>query len=258
MSSRSLVSSWTATFVSSGTHTSPSPHKAYTGKLSRLRHRLPLLRHIHGLWKGVPPPNDNHPTLCRVSSNIGVSEPALVAEPTSTQSSPDLSPLSPTPPTPPTSASFSRGRGTGLPEITVSDFEAGDVPSPPSESHSRMLSIAGEGLFREPCRQPISPSSEISMLSPLASPGPSATSSSWCRVDAATRLQDFRALIAEMRITLFDYDFNKEFNSGDHGEEERERLLRLLEDVMRKVKQLAEKDTGFGSAGEPCSQVTTA
>jgi len=64
-----------------------------------------------------------------------------------------------------------------------------------------------------------------------------------------------------MRVTLFDYDFNKEFDSGDRDEEERERLLRLLEDVMRKVKQLAENDTGLGSAEShentsSCSQVT--
>jgi hypothetical protein len=67
-----------------------------------------------------------------------------------------------------------------------------------------------------------------------------------------------------MRATLFDYDFNKEFDLGDPGEE-RERLLRLLEDVMRKVKQLAAKDTGIGSAvaesqenTSSCSQVTIA
>jgi hypothetical protein len=68
-----------------------------------------------------------------------------------------------------------------------------------------------------------------------------------------------------MRATLFDYDFNKEFDLGDPGEEERERLLRLLEDVMRTVKQLAEKDTGISSAvaesqenTSSCSQVTIA
>ena len=83
-------------------------------------------------------------------------------------------------------------------------------------------------------------------------------------LDAATRLQDFRALIAEMRAALFHYDFEREgFDSGkcgndrdndDNGDDddigedgERERLLRLLEDVMRTVKHLAERDAaGFG------------
>jgi hypothetical protein len=71
-------------------------------------------------------------------------------------------------------------------------------------------------------------------------------------LDAATRLQDFRTLIAEMRAALFHhYDFEEGFDAvdcdHDHGEEEKERLLRLLEDLMRKVKHLAEKDVaGFG------------
>ncbi len=70
-------------------------------------------------------------------------------------------------------------------------------------------------------------------------------------LDAATRLRDFRALVDEMRATLLLHDSKEEFDTGNsEGEEERERLLRLLEDVMRKVKQLAENDVpgrgGFG------------
>jgi hypothetical protein len=67
--------------------------------------------------------------------------------------------------------------------------------------------------------------------------------------DAATRLQDFHALVAELRVKFFDYDYDlkNEFDAqADHGKEEeekRERVVRLLEDVMRKVQQLAEKDT---------------
>ncbi len=42
----------------------------------------------------------------------------------------------------------------------------------------------------------------------------------------------------------------EEFDTGNCDDEERERLLRLLEDVMQKVKQLAENDIpGFGGLG---------
>jgi hypothetical protein len=67
--------------------------------------------------------------------------------------------------------------------------------------------------------------------------------------DAATRLQDFHALVAELRVKFFDYDYDlkKEFDTrADHGNEEeenRERIVWLLEDIMRKVRQLTEKDT---------------
>jgi len=54
-------------------------------------------------------------------------------------------------------------------------------------------------------------------------------------------------LIDELRATLLHHDSKEEFNTGncDDGDDddERERLLRLLEDVMRKVQQLAENDT---------------
>ncbi len=58
-------------------------------------------------------------------------------------------------------------------------------------------------------------------------------------------------MVDEMRATLLLHDSKEEFDTGNsEGEEERERLLRLLEDVMRKVKQLAENDVpgrgGFG------------
>lgn len=63
-------------------------------------------------------------------------------------------------------------------------------------------------------------------------------------------------MIDELRVTLLHHhDTKEEFDTGscdndndndndddDDGEEERERLLRLLEDVMRKVQQLAEND----------------
>jgi hypothetical protein len=68
-------------------------------------------------------------------------------------------------------------------------------------------------------------------------------------LDAATRLRDFRALIDEMRATLLHHDLKEGFDAGnqcdddDGDDDERERLLRLLEDVMREVQRLAERDT---------------
>jgi len=65
-------------------------------------------------------------------------------------------------------------------------------------------------------------------------------------LDAATRLQDFRSLIIEMRASLLDNDRETVGNAGERDEEEVERLLRLLEDVMRKVRGLADRDTSLG------------
>ena len=66
--------------------------------------------------------------------------------------------------------------------------------------------------------------------------------------DAATRLQDFRSLIVEMRASLLDRECETVVDAGgrERDEEEIERLLRLLEDVMRKVRGLAERDTSLG------------
>jgi hypothetical protein len=53
--------------------------------------------------------------------------------------------------------------------------------------------------------------------------------------------QTCHALVTDLRATFFDYDYDlkKEFDQrqADHGkeEEEGERIVRLLEDVMRKV-----------------------
>ncbi len=92
------------------------------------------------------------------------------------------------------------------------------------------------------CRHPASPS--LPGRSPLphrASTSLAAgCSTSRYTVDAATRLQDFRALIDELRSTLLHQE---EFDTWNGDEEdEREHLLRLLEDVMRNVQQLAEND----------------
>jgi hypothetical protein len=98
-----------------------------------------------------------------------------------------------------------------------------------------------EPLYR---RQPVSLPLSLPGHSPLSRPTSLATgcSTSGYTLDAATRLQDFRALIDELRSTLLHHDSKEEFDTGnydnDDGDDERERLLRLLEDVMQKVQQL--------------------
>jgi hypothetical protein len=73
-------------------------------------------------------------------------------------------------------------------------------------------------------------------------------------LDAASRLRDFRALIDEMRATLLHHDSREDFDAGnDDDDDERERLLWLLEDVMEKVRWLAEKD----AVGHSCSITMT-
>jgi hypothetical protein len=63
-----------------------------------------------------------------------------------------------------------------------------------------------------------------------------------------------------MRATLLHHDSKEEFDTGNCDDDERERLLRLLEDVMRKVKQLAENDIpvlgGLGGLGRGRSDAT--
>jgi hypothetical protein len=61
-------------------------------------------------------------------------------------------------------------------------------------------------------------------------------------------------LIDELRVTLLHHDSKEEFdtrNCADDDDNERERLLRLLEDVMRKVQRLAENDSPLGRLGRP-------
>jgi hypothetical protein len=53
MPSKSLVSSWTASIISSsGTHPHLTPQNACPEKISAPRARLPVFKHLHGLWKG--------------------------------------------------------------------------------------------------------------------------------------------------------------------------------------------------------------
>jgi hypothetical protein len=49
-----------------------------------------------------------------------------------------------------------------------------------------------------------------------------------------------------MKASLLHRDCETVVDAGGRDEEEVERLLRLLEDVMRKVRELADRDTGLG------------
>jgi hypothetical protein len=90
-------------------------------------------------------------------------------------------------------------------------------------------------------------------------------------LDAATRLQHFDAMIAEMRATLLRCDLEVEpeeaeeedqgFRTGkgddDEEDRERERVLRLLEDVTQKVKRLAEDKNPARLGSPPCPVTIT-
>jgi hypothetical protein len=165
------------------------------------------------------------PRLRRASSSIDVSAP--VTELTPTHSSLIRSPSSPTPLAP---CSLTHSIDPGLPGFTTDE-------SPQESCRRRLISAPGH-----PALSPLT-----STFCPL---GATSGAGRECERagDAATRLQDFHALVAELRVKFFDYDYDlkKEFDpQADHGkeeEEERARIVRLLEDVMRKVQQLAKKE----------------
>ena len=153
------------------------------------------------------------------------------------------SPSSPTTPRPPTLPS---GADTNRPEIIV-ESDAGVVPlmSQGTEPSTSTVSSA----------QPVPVSDHHSLLSYMTtsvSQPPAASRAHVSILDATTRLQHFRAMIAEMRTTLLRYDLEEDqglrARNGDNDDDdddddrERERVLRLLEDVTRKVKCLADKD----------------
>ncbi len=167
---------------------------------------------------------------------------ALVSERIPT--SPHLS-LSPPTPALQTPVPFPCDVDAGWPWITDSSTKAGDVLIRPVQSLYPELSRARIEPFPEPCRRRHVSLSEHSSQSSAASSPVLGTSGSV--LDAATRLQDFRSLIVEMRTSLLDHDCETAtVDVGEHGDDEVERLLRLLEDVMRKVRGLAERDTSLG------------
>jgi hypothetical protein len=200
--------------------------------------------------------------LRRVSSTINLPGVTLASRPPPTASPSRLffSPPSPTSPT--LGASLPSGVDTDSNGIKFSEvvtpgnilfrpfskslspvlplFSSAGLPVPPLE-----LSLSPPSSCRRRQQQPVSlydhPSS-------LRVPRVVAACGSGSTLDAAGRLRDFRALIDEMRATLLHHDSKEEFDVGnqcdDEDDEERERLLRLLEDVMRKVKQLDQEGHG--------------
>ena len=188
--------------------------------------------------------------LRRVSSTISISGVPGVTLASRPRHSPTASSLNFSPPSPITPASPPSGVDTDSNAIKFSELQPGGILSGSFNdlSPSTSLPFSGapasepalEPLYR---RQPVSLPLSLPGHSPLPRPTSLATgySTSAYTLDAATRLQDFRALIDELRSTLLHHDFKEEFDTGncnnDDGDE-RERLLRLLEDVMRKVKQL--------------------
>ena len=64
-------------------------------------------------------------------------------------------------------------------------------------------------------------------------------SASGYTLGAATRLQDFRALIGDLKAMLLHRDSKEKFDTGHcaaaDDDKERERLHQFLEDVIRKV-----------------------
>ena len=162
--------------------------------------------------------------------------------------SPSLYPTCPTPAVSPPS-----GADTDSNPTKFSDVELDSMSRRPfTKSISTVMPSPGPS----PCRrQPAGPSLHGHSPRPLPCMASTASLAAACgsssaTLDAATRLRDFRALIDEMRATLVHHDSREELDAGNGGgddEEERERLLWLLEDVMRKVKRLAEEDAvGLG------------
>ena len=136
--------------------------------------------------------------------------------------------------------------------IKFSEVGSTGILSETFDNLSPTLSISGApepALEPSPyCKQPVSQS----LCLPDYSPPPHSASTSLVTgcsasgytLGAATRLQDFRALIGDLRATLLQHDSKEEFDTGHcaaaDDDKERKRLFQFLEDVMRKVQQLAE------------------
>ncbi|KAH9044868.1 hypothetical protein EDB84DRAFT_1436009 [Lactarius hengduanensis] len=201
--------------------------------------RLDTLGHSHmnGFWKGLALRSKKQLTSGRMFpqiSSLSKSGP----EPTPGPPHHAFSPPSPTLQTP-VSLPCDDVESDDWPWITVSGTEVGGVSVRPVQSLYPDLSRASVEPFPEPRKRHRASLSENSGLSCLASTSPVSGSI----LDAATRLQDFRSLILEMRASLLDHDHETAVDVRERDEEEIERLLRLLEDVMRKVRELAERDT---------------
>ncbi|KAI9511227.1 hypothetical protein F5148DRAFT_390644 [Russula earlei] len=326
MPSKSLVSSWTAFFVPSGTHSPHSPLKTCPKSSSAASHPHPSrplgrlspvvlqLKHLHGLWKGMefvrivtdrwafdihvrsqvfhrpkkaswqasPCPRRSHlPSVSEIESNAGVQNSRRIPSPPWTLP-PFLSSflflIADNPDSP---VHLPSGLDTFVPAITsTSQSEDGNVNSVPSLRSGpfspvlvfRALAVHGaepppaSASYRQPSSPPgHSGHSPLSIMAAATSPAAAGAcisdSGPIVLLDAATRLRDFRALIAEMRAALLhrcdlesesddcddclrdrDRDHDGDDHDHDHDHDERERLLRLLEDVMQKVRQLDEME----------------
>lgn len=198
---------------------------------------------MNGFWKGFALRSKKQLTSGRMLpqiSSLSKSGPILVSEPTPGPPHHAFSPPSPTLQTP--DSLPCDDVESDWPWITVSGTEVGDVSVRPVQSLYPDLSRASVKPFPESRKRHHVSLSENSGLSCLASTSP-VIGASGSILDAATRLQDFRSLILEMRASLLDHDHETAVDVRERDEEEIERLLRLLEDVMTKVRGLAERDT---------------
>jgi hypothetical protein len=210
----------------------------------RVRNAFPQLGCNSSSVQGLAPRSKRQLTSDRVLSQAS-SPSESVPTPVSDTSTPPQLTFSPPSPTLQTPISLPCDDADAIwPWITVSGTEAGDAPVRPTQSLYPDLSRASTIPFPELRKNHVSVS-ENSGLSYLAATSP-VVAASGSIPDAATRLQDFRSLIVEMRASLLDRESETVVDTGGHDEEEIERLLRLLEDVMRKVRELAERDTSLG------------
>ena len=207
----------------------------------RVRNTSPQLGcYTYRQLKGLAPRSKKQLTSDRVLPQVSSpseSEPTPASKHISTPPQLTFSPPSPTLQTP-VSLPCDDDADASWPWITVTRAEAEDVSI-------QSLYRASTKPFLEPRKSHHVSVSENSGLSYLAATSP-VVPASGSVPNAATRLQDFRSLIVEMRASLLDRDCETAVDAGGRDEEEIERLLRLLEDVMRKVRKLAERDTGLG------------
>ena len=210
----------------------------------RVRNTSPQLGcYTYRQLKGLAPRSKKQLTSDRVLPQVSSpseSEPTPASKHISTPPQLTFSPPSPTLQTP-VSLPCDDDADANWPWITITRAEAEDVSIRPAQSLYR----ASTKPFPEPRKSHHVSVSENSGLSFMAATSP-VVPASGSVPNAATRLQDFRSLIVEMRASLLDRESETAVDAGGRDEEEIERLLRLLEDVMRKVRKLAERDTGLG------------
>ncbi|KAI0270575.1 hypothetical protein BC834DRAFT_520969 [Gloeopeniophorella convolvens] len=222
-----------------------SPRRARLCKLCALSHPL---KHLQGVWKGVSSRAKQRPR----GSNSSPGSPALdVTGPSSPGSSTGRSstqPRSPSSSAPATPSSPSLCNSeVALPCIIISDGDTESAHFRPLKRQSRVMPFRGLEIPIELAwpRHSVSENAALAAVgsndSPIIPSGPT--------IDPAARLQDFGRMIAEMRSKLFVHDPSKDVGGpGGCDNQDTDRLLRLLEDVMQKVRDLKEKDASFASS----------